>query len=75
MTNKGKSIIEKCEKNNIPYIVFSAKDIFAIKALRAYMSCLFKYPSEVSEDYLDDISEILHSFAEFRHKYGCKIPD
>lgn len=79
MTNKGRSIIDKCEKEQIPYFVLSAKDEHSMIALCKYIESITtggmfgNFPCDAN--FIKDIEEIRRQFIDWRFSHTTKSPD
>lgn len=79
MTAKAESIIEKCEKEKIPYFVLSARDVHSLKALLKYIEEITTGGNfgqhQCSQEFINEIIAIETLFVEWRFAHLTKTPD
>jgi hypothetical protein len=79
MTNKGRSVLNKCERNNIPYFVLSARDEHSMAALLKYLESIQTGGMfgnfGCTPEYIKDVEDILKQFTDWRFKNYTKSPD
>lgn len=66
-------IVKDCFENEEPVFVLRGKDMFAVKAIQAYYEAVKN--GGVSDDFVNEISEIKNDFNAFAKENNTKIPD